>query len=144
MDTNSSLVRAATLLGQSPLSAESGHQSCPPLPNPKVRPGQRQKGNRPGDKAVSVQRLRTAQRWLQERKSDRACAGGHSPPPAQGAKKPSLTPNYSPTFSITFTLGTFLLVQWRRLCAPTAGVPCSNPGQGTRSHMPQLRLGTPK
>ena len=34
--------------------------------------------------------------------------------------------------------GTSLGVQLLRLCAPNAGVPDSIPGQGTRSHMPQL------
>ena len=32
--------------------------------------------------------------------------------------------------------GTSLVVQWLRLSAPNAGGPGSNPGQGTRSHMP--------
>ena len=36
--------------------------------------------------------------------------------------------------------GLFLVVQWLRLCTPNAGVPCSIPAQGTRSHMLQLRL----
>ena len=35
--------------------------------------------------------------------------------------------------------GTSLVVQWLRLRAPSAGGPDSIPGQGTRSHMPQLR-----
>ncbi|TEA30852.1 hypothetical protein DBR06_SOUSAS15510019, partial [Sousa chinensis] len=35
--------------------------------------------------------------------------------------------------------GTSLVVQWFRLWAPNAGDPGSHPGQGTRSHMPQLR-----
>ena len=33
----------------------------------------------------------------------------------------------------------FLLVQWVRLCTPNAGGLGLIPGQGTRSHMPQLR-----
>ncbi|TEA36535.1 hypothetical protein DBR06_SOUSAS15910004, partial [Sousa chinensis] len=33
-----------------------------------------------------------------------------------------------------------LAVQWLRLCAPNAGDPGLIPGQGTRSHMPQLRV----
>ena len=37
--------------------------------------------------------------------------------------------------------GTSLVAQWIRLCAPNAGGPGSIPGQGTRSHMPQLRVG---
>ena len=37
-----------------------------------------------------------------------------------------------------------LVVQWLRLRAPNAGGPGSIPGQGTRSHMPQLRPGTAK
>ena len=35
---------------------------------------------------------------------------------------------------------TFLVGQWLRLCAPKAGGPGSIPGQGTRSHMLQLRV----
>ena len=38
-----------------------------------------------------------------------------------------------------YNLGTSLVVQWLRLCAPNAGGPGSIPGQGTRAHMPQLR-----
>ena len=38
-----------------------------------------------------------------------------------------------------FRVGTSLVVQWLRLHAPNAGGPGSIPGQGTRSHMPQLR-----
>ena len=34
--------------------------------------------------------------------------------------------------------GTSLVAQWLRLHAPNAGDPGSFPGQGTRSHMPQL------
>ena len=41
-------------------------------------------------------------------------------------------------------LGTSLVVQWLRLRAPHAGSPDSIPGQGTRSHMLQLRPGTAK
>ncbi|TEA30634.1 hypothetical protein DBR06_SOUSAS4110079, partial [Sousa chinensis] len=33
-----------------------------------------------------------------------------------------------------------LVVQWLRLCSPNAGGPGSIPGQGTRSHMPQLKI----
>ena len=40
--------------------------------------------------------------------------------------------------------GTCLAVQWLRLHASTAGVTCSIPGQGTRSHMLQLRPGAAK
>ena len=36
--------------------------------------------------------------------------------------------------------GTTLVVQWLRLCAPSAGGPGSIPGQATRSHMLQLRV----
>ena len=35
--------------------------------------------------------------------------------------------------------GTSLVVQWLRLSTPSAGGPGLIPGQGTRSHMPQLR-----
>ena len=40
--------------------------------------------------------------------------------------------------------GTSLVVQWLRLPALNAGGPGSIPGQGTRSHMPQLRPGAAK
>ena len=43
---------------------------------------------------------------------------------------------------IEVTSGTFLVAQGLRLCSPNAGGPGSIPGQGTRSHMPKLRLGT--
>ena len=36
-------------------------------------------------------------------------------------------------------VGTSLVVQWLRLHAPNAGGTGLIPGQGTRSHMPQLR-----
>ena len=35
---------------------------------------------------------------------------------------------------------TSLVVQWLRFHAPNAGGPGLIPGQGTRSHMPQLRV----
>ena len=41
-------------------------------------------------------------------------------------------------------LGTSSVVQWLRLSAPNAGGPGSIPGQGTRSHMLQLRPGAAK
>ncbi|TEA30083.1 hypothetical protein DBR06_SOUSAS18210011, partial [Sousa chinensis] len=37
-----------------------------------------------------------------------------------------------------------LVAQWLRLCAPNAGGPGLIPGQGTRSHMPQLRVCMPQ
>ena len=40
--------------------------------------------------------------------------------------------------------GTSVLVQWRRLHLPNAGSWDLIPGQGTRSHMPQLKPGTAK
>ena len=36
------------------------------------------------------------------------------------------------------------MVQWLRLCAPKAGGPGSNPGQGTRCYMLQLRVHMPQ
>ena len=42
------------------------------------------------------------------------------------------------------SIGTSLVVQWLRLHAPYAGGPGSIPSQGTRSHMPQLRLNAAK
>ena len=36
--------------------------------------------------------------------------------------------------------GAFLVVQWLKLHALNAGDLCSVPSQGTRSHMPQLRV----
>ena len=47
-------------------------------------------------------------------------------------------------FQINAFLGTSLVVQWLRLCAPNAGGPGLIPGQGTRSHMPQLRVHMPQ
>ena len=35
---------------------------------------------------------------------------------------------------------TSLAVHWLRLCAPNVGRPGSVPGQGTRAHMPQLKI----
>ena len=40
--------------------------------------------------------------------------------------------------------GTSLVVQWLRLHAPNAGGPGLIPGQGTRSHMLQLRVRMPQ
>ena len=40
--------------------------------------------------------------------------------------------------------GTSLVVQWLGLCAPNAGGPGSVPGQGARSHLPQLRVCMPQ
>ena len=40
--------------------------------------------------------------------------------------------------------GTSLGVQWLRLHSPNARVPGSIPGQGTRPHMPQLRVHMPQ
>ena len=37
-------------------------------------------------------------------------------------------------------LGTSLVVQWLRLCAPNAGGPGSLPSQGTRSHVLQQKI----
>ena len=47
---------------------------------------------------------------------------------------------FQPVYTKTFT-GTSLVVQWLRLQAPNARGPSSIPGQGTISHMPQLRPG---
>ena len=60
---------------------------------------------------------------------------------------PKLSTNMSPAkFAFLLSVvsegfGTSL-VQWLRLRAPRAGGPGSTPGQGTRSHMPQLRVHT--
>ena len=43
-------------------------------------------------------------------------------------------------FHIKKDLGTSLVVQWLRLRPSNAGDPGLIPGQGTRSHMPQLRV----
>ena len=40
--------------------------------------------------------------------------------------------------------GTSLVVQWLRLYVLNAGIHGLNPGQGTRSHMPQLRSSAAK
>ena len=42
------------------------------------------------------------------------------------------------------SVGTFLVVQWLRLSAPSAGGPGSICGRGTRSHMLQLRVLIPQ
>ena len=63
----------------------------------------------------------------------------------------SLTKDYTPrtrtvqtaiwTVGIkTYTEGTFLVVQWLTLHAPNEGGPSLIPGQGTRSHMLQLKI----
>ena len=36
------------------------------------------------------------------------------------------------------------MIQWLRLCIPSARGPGSIPGQGTRFHMPQLRAHMPQ
>ena len=41
-------------------------------------------------------------------------------------------------------VGTFLVVQWLRLCTPYAGDPGSIPGWGTGSHMVELRVCMPQ
>ena len=38
----------------------------------------------------------------------------------------------------------FAVAQWLRLCIPNAGGPGSIPGQGTRSHVPPLRVRMPQ
>ena len=40
----------------------------------------------------------------------------------------------------SFMLGTSLVLQWLRLCAPNAGGPGLIRGQGTRYHIPQLKI----
>ena len=52
--------------------------------------------------------------------------------------------DYGTVIPIKKKTGTSLVVQWLRLCAPNAGGPGSIPGQGTRSHMPQLRVRMPQ
>ena len=37
-------------------------------------------------------------------------------------------------------LGTSLVVQWPRFCTPNTGVTGLIPDQGTRSHIPQLKI----
>ena len=41
---------------------------------------------------------------------------------------------------IKIKIGTSLVVQWLRLCAPNTGGPGLIPGRGTRSHKPQLSV----
>ena len=43
-------------------------------------------------------------------------------------------------FSKTEPGGTLLVVQWLRFHTPNAGGPGLIPGQGIRSHMPQLKI----
>ena len=52
--------------------------------------------------------------------------------------------DYGTVIPIKKKTGTSLVVQWLRLCAPNAGGLGSIPGQGTRSHMPQLRARMPQ
>ena len=49
--------------------------------------------------------------------------------------------NYS---AIKKNEGTSLVAQWVGLRTPNAGGPGSTPGQGTRSHVPQLRVHMPQ
>ena len=42
--------------------------------------------------------------------------------------------------AIEVSEGTSLVVQWLRLCAPVSGGLGSIPGQGTRSHVLQLKI----
>ncbi|TEA31844.1 hypothetical protein DBR06_SOUSAS8310075, partial [Sousa chinensis] len=48
----------------------------------------------------------------------------------------------SPLLKPSLSFGTSLVVQQLRLHAPNVGVPGSIPGQGTRSHMPQIKDST--
>ena len=48
------------------------------------------------------------------------------------------------SFCIKIMYGTSLVLQWLRLQAPNAGGPGSVPGQGTRSHVLQLRVHIPQ
>ena len=41
---------------------------------------------------------------------------------------------------VIFQRGTAMVVQWVKLPAPNSGSPSLIPGQGTRSHMPQLKI----
>lgn len=43
-------------------------------------------------------------------------------------------------FITSISWGTSLMVQWLRLCAPNAGGLGSIPGEGIRSHTPQLEI----
>ena len=45
--------------------------------------------------------------------------------------------------SLIIRIGTSLVVQWLRFCASSGGGPGSIPGQGTRSHMLQLKKKKP-
>ena len=68
-------------------------------------------------------------------------------------KKLKIEPPYDPVVPFLDTYlketkiliqGTSLLVQWQRFHAPSAGGPGSIPGQGTRSHILQLRVRMPQ
>ena len=50
-----------------------------------------------------------------------------------------VTQVYNIVMSLRQTLGISLVDQWLRLHTPNAGNPGSIPGQGTRSHMLQIR-----
>ena len=72
---------------------------------------------------------RSASRICQKQESSESCGitVQVSCSPSQGEAK-------------RYLLGTSLVVQWLRLRAPNAGGLGSIPGQGTRSHRPQLRV----
>ena len=53
--------------------------------------------------------------------------------------KPDTGDDYATLWIHKKSLGTSLMVQWLRLHTPNAGGQGSTPGQGTRSHRPQLR-----
>ena len=75
-----------------------------------------------------------AHRWLDKAEIARASSRWHFGYP-QEARQLSWSSNHR--------LGTPLVVQWLRLCAPNVGSPGSIPGQGTRAHMSQLRVRMP-
>ena len=67
-----------------------------------------------------------------QRRWDQSCIELHNIHPIPGVRE-------GPWGAIQAKWGTFWVVQWLRLRTPNAGGSGSIPGQGTRSHMMQLR-----
>jgi len=61
----------------------------------------------------------------------------------EGLKPKEIKELWAKIFKKGFT-ETSLVAQWLRLCTPHTGAPGLIPGQGTRSHMPQLSLLKPQ
>ena len=84
--------------------------------------------------------LEIKKKWLPPSGSLRSCKTG-TPHAQSSATQGRVRWVLGASLPLAFKagLGTSLVVQWLRFCTPNAGVPGSTPGQGTTSHMPQLR-----